>query len=337
MPAGPELRIDPLTGLRVVLAPKRSERPLSFQPSEVHAQAREQCPLCEGREDWTPPETWALRPGDGGSDTPGWLVRAVPNKYPLLAEGRPVEPVDPLAEGRGDPQLFSSAPAVGVHEVIAHSPEHVSSFSDLDPEQAVLAVDGWKIRSAALQDAGYAYTHVMVNEGQAAGASLEHSHAQLYGLGFVPTVVARERERFNAHNTRTMGSCLMCDLLQEEVRRRERVIAVDDEAVLLAPFASRMPYELQVVPRVHEASFARAGATGARLLHQGLNRLRRTLGAPPPLNMWVRTAPRDATSFHWHIDVVPRLTQLAGFELGTGVNVNIVPPERTALELADAG
>jgi UDPglucose--hexose-1-phosphate uridylyltransferase len=337
--ASPELRIDPLTGLRVVLAPQRSERPLSFQPSEVHAQAREQCPLCEGREDWTPPETWALRPGGGAPDTPGWLVRAVPNKYPLLQptteDDTAEEPQDPLAVGRGDPQLFSSALASGVHEVIAHTPEHLSSVSDLSAEQTALAVDGWRERARALADS--AYVHIMVNEGQAAGASLEHTHAQVYGLGFVPTVVARERERFTAHNTRTMGGCLLCDLLQEEVRRRERVVAVDDEAVLLAPYAARMPYELQLIPRKHERSFADAPATGARLLHDGLNRLRKVLGAPPPLNLWVRTAPRDAETFHWHIDVVPRLTQLAGFELGTGVNVNVIAPERAAAELREAG
>jgi UDPglucose--hexose-1-phosphate uridylyltransferase len=332
--AAPELRIDPLTGLRVVLAPQRSERPFSFQPSEIHADARAQCPLDEGRESWTPPETWALRPGGGDPDTPGWLVRAVPNKYPLLASDGEMEPPDPLAEGRGDPQLFSSAPATGVHEVIVHTPEHLSSMSDLSAEQTALAMDGWRERAAALSD--HAYVHIMVNEGQAAGASLEHTHAQAYGLGFVPTVVARERERFTAHNTRTMGGCLLCDLLQEEVRRRDRLIAVDDDAVLLAPFASRMPYELQLVPRRHERSFAEATRTGAALLHDGLVRLRRRLGAPPPLNLWVRTAPRGAESFHWHIDVVPRLTQLAGFELGTGVNVNIVAPERTAGELREA-
>jgi UDPglucose--hexose-1-phosphate uridylyltransferase len=133
-----------------------------------------------------------------------------------------------------------------------------------------------------------------------------------------------------------MGGCLLCDLLQEEVRRRERVIAVNDEAVLLAPFASRMPYELQLVPRSHEPSFADSAATGATLLHEGLTRLRRLLGAPPPINLWVRTAPHDAETFHWHIDVVPRLTQLAGFELGTGLSVNIIAPERVAGELRTA-
>jgi UDPglucose--hexose-1-phosphate uridylyltransferase len=334
--AAPELRIDPLTGLKVVLAPQRSERPLSFEASQAHDKAREECPLCEGRESWTPPETWALRPGGGAPDTPGWLVRAVPNKYPLLAplgadERTGADPRDPLGQGRGEPDPFAAGAAHGVHEVIAHGPDHVPSITDMDAEQFARAVDGWRCRLAAMDQA--AYVHVMVNEGSAAGASLEHSHAQLYALDFVPALVARERERFTAHNTRTMGGCLMCDLLQEEVRRRERVVAVDDDAVLLAPFASRLPYELQLVPRRHAASFGDAAETGAALLHDGLLKLRAALGAPPPLNLWVRTAPRGAGHFHWHIDVLPRLTQLAGFELGTGVAVNIRAPERSAQEL----
>jgi UDPglucose--hexose-1-phosphate uridylyltransferase len=173
----------------------------------------------------------------------------------------------------------------------------------------------------------------MVNEGAAAGASLEHTHAQLYALDFVPALIARERERFTAYNTRTMGGCLLCDVLQEEVRRRERVVAVDDEAVLLAPFATRSPYELQLVPRRHEPSFAESESS-TRLLHEGLLKLKDRLGAAPPMNLWVRTAPRGAEHFHWHVDAVPRLTRLAGFELGTGLGVNIVPPERVAQELS---
>jgi UDPglucose--hexose-1-phosphate uridylyltransferase len=326
--SAPELRIDPLTGLRVVLAPKRSERPLSFEPARAHEDAKEQCPLCEGHESWTPPETYALRPEGGEPDTPGWLVRAVPNKFPLLAP----EHEDPAAEPA---DLFGRAPAIGAHEVIVHTPEHVSSVGDLSVEQLGLAVGAWKQRSEAL--AHWAYVHLMVNEGPAAGASLEHSHAQIFGLGFVPTVVARERERFTAHKTRTEGACLMCDLLQEEVRLRERIVAIDDQVVLLAPFASRMPYELQLVPRTHAPTFAFSDTDPAELLHEAFSRLRTVLGAPPPLNLWVRTAPKDAETFHWHIDIVPRITQLAGFELGTGVSVNIVAPERAAGELAGAG
>jgi UDPglucose--hexose-1-phosphate uridylyltransferase len=329
--AAPELRIDPLTGLRVVLAPARADRPFSFESSTVDEGSREQCPLCEGHEGWTPPETYAERPGGGEPDTPGWTVRAVPNKYPLLEPGDPDTAEDPLVSGRGDPDLLVSGRATGHHEVIVHTPEHLASITELDAGQFERAVGGWRERSRA--HAGAACVHVMVNEGHAAGASLEHTHAQLYALDFVPALIARERERFTAHNTRTMGGCLLCDLLQEEVRRRERVVAVSDDAVLLAPFAARSPYELQLVPRKHEPRFADSDG-GARLLHEGLMRLKERLGAAPPLNLWVRTAPRGAEHFHWHIDVVPRLTRLAGFELGTGLSVNIVPPEQVAQELA---
>jgi UDPglucose--hexose-1-phosphate uridylyltransferase len=287
-----------------------------------------------------------MRPGGGDRDTPGWLVRAVPNKFPLLAgdAGEPDPPVDaprgpadpagladPLASGRGDPDLFTAAPARGAHEVIVHAPAHAGSMADLGAEQLSRALDGWRERSAAR--AGAACVHLMVNEGKAAGASLEHSHAQLYALDFVPALIARERERFTAHNTRTMGGCLLCDLLQEEVRRRERVVAVDDGAVLLAPYASRSPYELQVVPRRHEPRFADAAEPCAALLGEALTRLRAALGGMPPFNLWVRTAPRGAEHFHWHIDLVPRITRLAGFELGTGIGINIRPPEQVAAEL----
>lgn len=336
MPA-PELRIDPLTGLRVVLAPARADRPFSFESSTVHEGARERCPLCEGHESWTPPETYAVRPGGGEPDTPGWTVRAVPNKYPLLIPrdagvgGGAAEGGEPPWSGRGDPELLVAGTATGHHEVIVHTPEHRASTTELDAAQFERAVTGWRVRSQAHSDA--ASVHVMVNEGAAAGASLEHTHAQLYALDFVPALIARERERFTAHNTRTMGGCLLCDVLQEEVRRRERVVAVDDDAVLLAPFAARSPYELQLVPRRHEPSFAESESS-ARLLHEGLLKLKDRLGAAPPMNLWVRTAPRGAEHFHWHVDVVPRLTRLAGFELGTGLSVNIVPPERVAQELS---
>jgi UDPglucose--hexose-1-phosphate uridylyltransferase len=327
----PELRIDPLTGLRVVLAPARADRPFSFESSQAHEDARAECPLCEGHESWTPPETYALRPGGGPPDSPGWLVRAVPNKYPLLEPGEHAGVAPP---DRGEPDLFVAVPATGSHEVIVHSPEHVASMTALEADQFRQATGGWRQRATAHEDA--AYVHLMVNEGHAAGASLEHSHAQLYALDSVPAAVAREREHFTAHNSRTMGGCLLCDLLAEEVRRRERVVAVDDHAVLLAPFASRGPYELQLVPRRHDPSFAASDPAALDLLREGLRKLAAKLGAPPPLNLWVRTAPRGAEHFHWHVDVVPRLTRLAGFELGTGQYVNIVPPERAAQELAAA-
>jgi UDPglucose--hexose-1-phosphate uridylyltransferase len=133
-----------------------------------------------------------------------------------------------------------------------------------------------------------------------------------------------------------MGGNLLADLVQDEVRRRERVIAIDDDAVLMAPYGGRLPYQMMIAPRQVRARFEDDGPTGAALLHDALVRLRRRLGASPPLNLWVRTAPRGAEHFCWRIDIVPRLTHLAGLELGTGVHLNVVAPEQAAAELRDA-
>jgi UDPglucose--hexose-1-phosphate uridylyltransferase len=196
-------------------------------------------------------------------------------------------------------------------------------------------MDVWRERMRTHGEAA-PYVHLIVNEGREAGASLPHTHAQLYALPFVPAAVARERERFTAYFERTQGRNLQEDLLQEEVRRRERLVSIDREAVAICPFASRVPFQIQILPRKPRARFDDDGPLGAALLHQVLGRLAAVLGAVPPLNLWVRTAPRGAESFCWRIDLLPRLTHLAGLELGTGVNLNIMPPERAAELLRDA-
>jgi UDPglucose--hexose-1-phosphate uridylyltransferase len=255
-------------------------------------------------------------------------VRVVPNKYPALTADEP----QPEPDAR--PELFSATPAVGAHEVIVNAPAPVSCLADLPVGQVQTAVEAWRERLRAHADAACA--QLIVNERREAGASLPHTHAQLYALPFVPAEVARERERFGAYATRTMGQNLLADLVQEEVRRRERIVAIDDEAVLMAPYASRVPFALMLAPRVPRARFEDEGATGASLLHDGLRRLASALGASPPLNLWVRTAPRGADHFCWRIDIAPRLTHLAGLELSTGVNLNIVAPELAAARLRDA-
>ncbi len=219
--------------------------------------------------------------------------------------------------------------------MIVNGPQPVSSLADLPREQVVAAVGVWRERIRAHAGSA-AYVHLIVNERREAGASLPHTHAQVYALGFVPAAVARERERFGAHATRTMGSNLLADLVQEEVRRRERIVAIDDDAVLMAPYGARLPYQLLLAPRRPRARFEDDGPTGAALLHEGLQRLARHLGASPPLNLWVRTAPRGTDDFCWRIDVLPRLTHMAGLELGAGVHLNVVAPERAAAALRDA-
>jgi UDPglucose--hexose-1-phosphate uridylyltransferase len=312
----PQLRIDPLSGLRVIVAADRGDRPgawLGVQPPPPIDPATD--PFREGHEDRTPPELHALRPDGGDADTPGWRVRVIPNLYPALvaAEG---DVADPLTSGRGEPDLFVSRPASGAHEVIVSAPESVPSLHDLGPDGLAEAMGVWRERIRAHD--GAAYVHVIVNEGQSAGASLPHTHAQLYALPFVPAAVARERERFTAYSDRTHGRNLLADLLQEEVRRRERVVAVDHEAVAICPFAARVPFHLQLVPRAAAARFEDEGPLGAALLHDVLGRLAAVLGAVPPLNLWVRTAPRGASSFCWRIELLPRLAHLAGLARAPG-------------------
>jgi len=323
----PELRLDPLSGLRVIVAGERGSRPgawLDVQPRPPID--LEGDPFAAGHEDRTPPELYVL-PGEDGR----WRVRVVPNLYPALDPGAAEPGADPLARGRGEPDLFAVGPAHGAHEVIVNAPDPVHSLAELRPEQVETALSVWRERMRTHADA--AYVHVIVNEGKEAGASLPHTHAQLYALPFVPAAVARERERFTAYSDRTQGRNLLEDVVQEEVRRRERVVAIDDEAVVLCPFGARVPFHFQLVPRRPAARFTDDGPLGARLLHQALSRLGAVLGALPPLNMWVRTAPRDAERFCWRIEVMPRLAQLAGLEIGTGVHLNVLAPEDAAQRL----
>lgn len=284
----------------------------------------------------------------------------VPNLYPALgdpssgsadADGtgevpRPANPTgaeagafassgDPLLASRkaGEPDLFSSRPAIGDHEVIINSPRHVTAMGELGEEQFAAAIATWRERMRA--HAGASYVQLIVNEGGGAGASLEHSHAQLYALPFVPAAVARERERAGAYAERTAGSGLLGDILVEEVRRGERLVAIDEEAALICPWASRSPFELRVIPRRAAARFEE-DETGAAMIRTAMRVLAARFGGPPELNLWIRTAPHGAEEFGWHVDIAPRLTIKAGFELGTGVDINIYPPERAASDLREA-
>ncbi len=250
----PEVRVDPLSGQRAIIAGERAGRPggeLSAPDAPPIDPAND--PFAEGHEDSTPPELYALRPGGGDPDTPGWKVRVVPNLYPALSEDSEAPPPD------ANPDLFWAGPAEGAHEVIINSPKSVSSLSDLDRGQVEDAMQVWRERMRAHPQA--AYVHLIVNERREAGASLPHTHAQLYALDFVPAAIARERERFGAYAMRTMGSNLLGDLVQEEVRRRERVVAIDADAVLLAAYAGRVPFQLMIAPRTPRPRFEDEGAS----------------------------------------------------------------------------
>jgi len=364
--SSPELRIDQLSGLPTILAPARGDRPIAVSNAgagadgpirqgelDVSARRREECPFCVGREGRTPAEVYATRPDGGAADTPGWTTRVVPNLYPALSEpggdagadGDPTAPTkgdagafaaagDPLLESRrsGDPNLFVAKPARGAHEVLVNAPEHVTAMAELGEAQLAAAVATWRERMRA--HAGASYVQLIVNEGGGAGASLEHTHAQLYALDFVPAAVARERERAGAYAERTQGGSLLSDVLVEEVRRKERLVAIDEEAALICPWASRSPFELRVIPRAAAPSFADDTAGGA-MIGAALRLLAKRFDGSPELNLWVRTAPRGAEHFHWHVDIAPRLSIKAAFEFATGVDIVTYPPERAAADLRE--
>ena len=343
----PELRIDPLSGLRVIVAGDRGARPGALIGAAADTVVDpEQDPFLEGHEDRTPPEVYALRPDGGPPDSPGWRVRVVPNMFPALAAGdgrigsKDSAPVpnpsgDPLAGERGQPDLFASRPAAGAHEVVINGPEPVGSLLDLGPDGLAAAMGVWRERIREHADAGY--VHVIVNEGKAAGASLPHTHAQVYALPLVPAAVARERERFTAYRDRTQGRNLLGDVVQEEVKRGERLVVVDPEGVAICPFAAHVPFHVQIVPRTPAPRFEDDGPLCAALLHDVLRRLAAELGGVPPFNLWVRTAPRGADVFCWRIDLLPRLAHPAGLEMGAGIQLCVLAPEVAAERLRAHG
>jgi UDPglucose--hexose-1-phosphate uridylyltransferase len=313
-----EIRVDALSGLRTIIAPYRAER---------FAETGD--PFAEGNESQTPPEIYALRPPGGEADTPGWQVRVFPNRYPALdGESAPPAP-------QANAQLFTALAGSGAHEVIVNSSRAVHTLSALEPAELEQAMEVWRTRMR--EHSAAACLHLFVNEGASAGATQAHTHAQLLALDFVPALIARERERFGAYAAQTMGQQLLDDIVSEEVRRRERIVAIDDQAVLLSPYAATAPYQLMVVPRRPRMRFEDDGPIGAAMLHDALGRLaRRFVQEGPPLNLWIRTAPRGAEHFCWRIDILPRLQELAGLELGSGLHLNCVTPESAAAELRDA-
>jgi UDPglucose--hexose-1-phosphate uridylyltransferase len=327
-----EIRRDPVSGRRVIISPQRQERPSDFEVAPAVLRGREQCPFCPGHESETPPEIVALRRGTS-PDTPGWEVRVVPNRYPALT-----------SEGSAAPDrsgLFERMDGVGAHEVVIESPRHDASLATMAEEDIarVLGTFGDRIR-ALRQDARLQYVLVFKNHGAGAGATLAHPHSQIIGLPVVPDVLRDEVAGARGHFDRT-GRCVFCDLVEHERRDGQRVVEDGPDVIALAPYAARFAHETWLLPKRHAARFeddASAHAGLARMLKSVVVRLDRVLGAPP-FNLLVHTAPCAgdlARVFHWHLEVVPRVQGLAGFEWGTGISINPVPPEQSAALLRGA-
>ncbi len=322
-----ELRLNPLLGRWVTVATDRRTRPSSFDIRHlpVEHDPNRPCPFCPGNEEDTPPAL--VTDGPSGA----WRVRVVPNRYPAF-EG------DEQLMVRHLGPVFTRAKASGVHEVLVLSPDHQTSFASLDDEQVEAVMDALQDRVAAhAAMPSVRYSQVIINRGREAGASLDHPHGQLLGVPFVPGELADEEAGF----ARFVGGCLMCTTLEAEVESGERVVAEDGHAVALAPYWSGTPYELLIIPRAHEAHLDKVKPADlhgvGQTLRDMLARLQVLLG-DIAYNVVFHASPhRHDGDFHWHVHLLPKVTTRAGFELGTGVLINIVAPEQAAADLNGLG
>lgn len=330
----PELRKDPVVGRWVIIAAERAKRPQDFVPNgDAHATAegKASCPFCPGAEASTPPEIAAYRPDGSRRDGPGWTLRVVPNKYPALQiEG------DLDARGEG---IYDRMHGIGAHEVIIETPRHDATLGNMRPEEIEDMYRAFVDRMADLEnDKRFKYIQIFKNVGESAGASLEHPHCQLIATPVVPKRITEELSG-------TLGyyeykeRCVICDIVRQESEDGRRLIFADDLFVSFVPFAPRFPFEMQIVPRHHKSSFRHVAAEEIRhlaihtkIVIEKIDGLLRT----PPYNMVLHTAPcglEELKHYHWHIEIIPKLAMVAGFEWGTGFYINPTIPEQAAEDL----
>ena len=327
-----ELRRDPITGRWNII---NTDEPLGPEGFEVepHQPSGATCPFCTGNERLTPPEIYALRPSAAPPNSAGWQLRVVPNKFPALRiEGE---------LGRRGLGLFDLSNGVGAHEVIIETPDHHRHMADLSLQELEQVFAAFKGRSLDLRgDHRLKYSLIFKNFGLPAGASLEHPHSQLIALPIVPKRVAEElkgAERYFEFR----GRCPYCDMLHQEVEDDERVICENKGFLAFCPFVSSFPFEVWLLPKAHSSDFATIAPDAiqdlVRLLKEILMRLR-TLLSDPSYNFIVHTAPiepREREEYHWHLELIPKLTKVAGFEWGTGFYINPTPPELAAKALRE--
>jgi UDPglucose--hexose-1-phosphate uridylyltransferase len=325
----PELRKDPVVGRWVIIATERARRPSDFMPEPARLKGPTGCVFCPGNEDKTPPEVLAFRPGGAGQ----WTLRVVPNKFPALQiEG------DLAPEGEG---IYDRMNGVGAHEVIIETPDHAANLGTLSIGAVSDVLYAYRERLLDLRkDPRFEYVLIFKNQGEAAGASLEHSHSQLIATPILPELVVEELEGATRYY-RMRERCVWCDIVRQERRDGTRIVLEEGGFIALAPFAPRFPFETWVLPTAHRATFesVEPGEIDplARLLRELVGRFNSVL-REPPYNYALHTAPLRETEldhFHWHLEFMPKLTKVAGFEWGTGFFINPTPPEAAARYLRE--
>lgn len=328
----PELRKDPITGRWVIISTERGRRPSSFRSVSKRTHAK-LCPFCPGHEDSTPPEILSYRQSGTEPNRPGWSLRVISNKYPALrVEG------ELNREPKG---LYDKMNGIGAHEVFIETPEHAHDMVDMSVEQVRNVFWAYRERIIDLErDRRFKYVLIFKNHGEAAGASLEHSHSQLIATPIIPKKVIEEivgAKRYFEYKER----CIFCDIVRQELADDERLVMDYDSFITLQPFASRFPFETWLVPKTHQSSFLEMSDADyevlARAMKDTLRRLKEALN-DPPFNFVLHTAPitkEHHEYYHWHFEIIPKLTKMAGFEWGSGFYINPTTPEEAAAFLRD--
>lgn len=319
-----ELRKDPIISRWVIISPDRGKRPTDYGTEPENTRGGF-CPFDPGNEDTTPPEIYALRDPGTLPDKPGWKLRVVPNKFPVLRIEGALE-----RQGIG---LFDQMNGIGAHEVVIETTEHKQSIIDLNLDDVIRILDCFRTRMLDLKkDHRFRFTMVFKNYKHAAGASLEHPHSQLITMPIVPKRVWEElagAKRYYNFKER----CVYCDIIRQETSQNVRVISENEHFINISPYASRFPFETWLIPKEHHSNFElidkQALIPLAMMLKDILSRLHIVLN-DPPYNYLIHTAPYDLTDcehYHWHFEIIPKLTRVAGFEWGTGFYINPTLPE----------
>jgi len=323
-----EMRCDPIVGRWVVLDTDHPKRPGDFPKETRKLSAKATCQFCPGKEHFTPHEVDAVRPQGSHANSPGWMVRTVPNKFPALGRDGEVE-----KEAWG---MFDLMSGVGAHEVIIETPDHERDLADLSIEEVDLVLGQYLSRSRDLaKDKRHKYICIFKNFGSSAGATVEHAHSQLIALPMVPKTVLEELRGSHAYH-QARGACVFCDMIEQEYKDRERIVCENKSFLAFCPFAPRYAFEVWVIPKAHSASFADMDEAArkdlAAHLHEVLDRVRKVLGGPA-YNFYIHTAPIDYANpqhYHWHIEIIPKLTRSIGFEWGTGLHIVPTLPHEAA-------
>ncbi len=328
----PELRKDPVTRRWVIIATDGLKGPRDYVVPKDPPRSVKSCPFCQGGEPDTMPEILAYRDAGLPANSPEWFVRVMPNKFPALRiEG------DFVKSGVG---MYDRMTGIGAHEVIVETPDHGSSLAMLSCDEIAKVLWAYRERLEDLRrDRRFKYALIFKNWGRAAGASLEHCHSQLIATPVVPKLVLEEiagAESYYQYKER----CVYCDILRQELATGERICRESRHFVALAPFASRFPFEVTLIPRAHESDFTQMTpeqvADLATVLREVVGSFRTVLD-DPPYNYILHTLPLhhpQSEAYHWHFEILPRLTKVAGFEWGSGFYINHTPPEDAARYLA---